>query len=487
MLTTGTVLNNSYRVVKLLGKGAMGNVYLVERIKDDKEFVIKELIFGEVSGIDERAGREIFRREADFMKKFDHSGLPKTYGTFKEKNKDYLIMDYIEGETLEEIIFRGPVTEETAIKWITELCNIMDYLHNYFHNPIVYRDLKPSNIIISGEEATLVDFGIARYYNPDKNTDTFSYGSPGYAAPEQYRGKGQSSPQSDIFGLGVILFQMLTGYDPTIKPFTFPEIKSLNPNISAELENIIKRAIELNPGKRYISMDEFRERLEKYSGTHSGQKKLRPLPPLPPPPPKERNKIALISILTTAITFGLIIILMIPYDMLNHEKRIPAIKIIMFINFVGLLLGFALAIAGVIAACNNSKLSSGLQAIGFNIFIISINICCIGPSISMPCKAGACLACCESNLKNIATALEMYATDYKGDYPSSLEQLIDKHYIKAIPACPHTFAPYKYTFNREPDNFTIWCGKPKAHINTGTVSKEGCWPQYSPGEGIKRR
>jgi len=229
-LETGTVLNNIYRVVKLLGKGAMGNVYLVERIKDDKQFVVKELIFTKTIGINEKTAREIFHREAEFMVKFDHPGLPKMYGIFSQDENNYLVMDYIEGKTLEEIITSSDklIDKNKAIEWTIELCEIIDYLHNSFENPIVYRDLKPSNIIITLEDRVkLVDFGIARYYNPDKNTDTFSYGSPGYAAPEQYKGKGQSSPQSDVFGLGIILFQMLTKYDPTIKPFSFPAMNAV--------------------------------------------------------------------------------------------------------------------------------------------------------------------------------------------------------------------------------------------------------------------
>ena len=115
-----------------------------------------------------------------------------------------------------------------------------------------------------------LDFGISCYYNPDKNTDTFRLGSPGYAAPEQYKGRGQSSAQTDIFALGVLLFQLLTGYDPSFTPFKFPNMKTLNPLISDELEKIVLRAIELKPVKRYISIVEFKEQLEKYLKKHGG-------------------------------------------------------------------------------------------------------------------------------------------------------------------------------------------------------------------------
>ena len=264
-----TVLNKTYKVLKFLNKGSMGNVYLVERIKDNKQFVIKELLYTKACGIDENDTREMFFQEAEFLAKFDHHSIPKTYGTFSEENRHYIIMDYIEGKTLEEIInlSDSPILEYKAIQWIIELAEIMDYLHNSFEKPVIYRDLKPSNIIITPDgNVNLIDFGIALYYNPDRNTDTFYCGSPGYAAPEQYKGRGQTKPQTDIFALGVILLQMLTKYDPTIRPLFFPPVKSLNPRISYKLSLIITKAIQLNWLERYICMKEFKQALEKYSG-----------------------------------------------------------------------------------------------------------------------------------------------------------------------------------------------------------------------------
>ena len=281
VLENGTLLNNLYRTVNIIGKGSMGNVYLAERIKDGKKIVIKELSFTEGLGLDHSTAQELFFREAEFIATFDHPGLPKMYGNFSHEGRDYLVMDYIEGKTLEELIDK--VDEKKAIKWIIELAGILDYLHNSFQKPVVYRDLKPSNIIITpSDSVTLVDFGIARYYNPDKNTDTFSYGSPGYAAPEQYKGRGQTTPQTDIFGLGVILYQMLTKHDPAVKPFTFSSLDTLN----SELEKIVKRAVSIDPMKRYISMKEFKEVLEKYIS--SGAKKHH----VPDDAPRKPNKYA---------------------------------------------------------------------------------------------------------------------------------------------------------------------------------------------------
>ena len=275
MINTGVILNNKYRVVKELGKGAMGSVYLVEDIRNNMRYAVKKLDINPHSGIEEEKAKAIFFKEVEFISRFDHPGLPKYYENFMEGSSYFVTMEYIKGETLEEIINRhSSVSEKKAIKWIIKLGKILDYLHNSFEAPIVYRDLKPANIIITDDRSVkLIDFGISRYYNPDKNTDTFRLGSPGYAAPEQYKNQGQSSPQTDVFSLGVIFFQLLTGYDPTVTPFKFPPIKSLNRSIPDELERIAKRAIELKPLNRYISVSEFTETLEKYLNSDKKEKR----------------------------------------------------------------------------------------------------------------------------------------------------------------------------------------------------------------------
>jgi len=265
----GKILNEIYRIVKTLGKGAMGEVYLVERKDQQKKLVLKRLVLVEGSRVDKETASKLFFREAEMIATFEHPGLPETYGVFQEDGSIYIAMEYIRGETLEEVINNSlhPIYEEQAIGWAIDLCFILDYLHNSFNSPVVYRDLKPSNIIITPEgKPRLIDFGTSRYYNPDKDTDTFRLGSPGYAPPEQYKGRGQSCPQSDVYAMGVILYQILTKYDPSDTPFKFPPIKDLNPKISSELEKIILRAIELKPLKRFISIIELKEQLEKYSG-----------------------------------------------------------------------------------------------------------------------------------------------------------------------------------------------------------------------------
>ncbi|MEQ8170310.1 MAG: protein kinase [Candidatus Eremiobacterota bacterium] len=502
MLERGTVLNNIYRVVTMLGKGAMGNVYLVERVKDDKKFVVKELFFTPQAGLDPSAAKEIFFREAEFMAKFDHEGVPGMYGVFSHDGKDYIAMDYIEGKTLEEIIntSEGPLNEDDAIKWTVEIASILDYLHNSFHQPVVYRDLKPSNIIITPEgKPKLVDFGIARYYNPDKNTDTFNYGSPGYAAPEQYKGRGQSTPQSDIFGLGVILFQMVTKYDPSLKPFTFPSMKSLNPSISAALEAIVKRAIQLEPLKRYISIMEFSEALMKYSGTSSAyedEKKWKVMPNI-------------LAITGKRLAWATVIIPVLSFLILTFSSVFfsyntwPAELILYVVSTISIATiwicppaGLCLSIAGAIKAQKNINISYEPvnEAIGCNVIIggfLLFIIFFMYPGFRSARESGK-LAACESNIKNIATALEMYHTDYNKLYPDSLEKILEPSgngYMKCIPECPNKktgIVPwgkkphaYEYIVSKDHKNFTISC--PGIHEYAGV--KAG-YPQYTPGQGL---
>jgi len=476
-LNCGNLLDNSnYRVIKLLGKGSMGNVYLVERVKDDKKFVVKELIFTKALGIEEKTAREIFFREAGFMGKFEHAGIPKIYGVFSQDGKDYLIMDYIEGKSLEDIISsEKKIPREKAVRWTIELADILDYLHNSFHTPIVYRDLKPSNIIITPDNnATLVDFGIARYYNPDKNTDTFSYGSPGYAAPEQYKGRGQSSPLTDVFGLGVILFQMLTLYDPTLKPFTFPPADELNRTISHELKAIITRAIQLDPLQRFISMQEFKEALGKYINPCKKLQEVNNIKKSPTHP----SVIAIYSGLIAVVFF--ITLFMWP------------------MGLICLTVGFFFSLAGIASYVRDKNISLITATGGLLINVLPVIILAWILIPNFHCaKCSGHIAACESNLKNIATALEMYATDNDGEYPSSLAMLTENitgagnSYIKKLPLCPHYSSSYEYVFSSDPNSFTLWCGKAGAHrsypfFTYSIMPADECWPQYTPGEGIKQ-
>lgn len=176
-------------------------------------------------------------------------------------------MEYIKGISLEDIIkgSTGPFEEQKALHLGIQICEILCYLHNLSPEPVIYRDLKPSNIIISeGDTVRLIDFGVARRYDPSKDRDTVRLGTPGYAAPEQCRKNGQSVPQSDIYALGVVLHQLLTLYDPSVTPFKLPAVRKLNQKVSEELEYLIHKAINFDRRDRYIDTGLFRDELVEY-------------------------------------------------------------------------------------------------------------------------------------------------------------------------------------------------------------------------------
>ncbi|HPZ09140.1 MAG TPA: serine/threonine-protein kinase [Candidatus Eremiobacteraeota bacterium] len=270
-LLPGTLLNNNYRIIKLIGKGGMGTVYLAEEVtRPENKYAIKELISNFQDHEQEQIAFQTFNKEIQFLSQLNHNQLPLFYGTFSHMNRHYLVMEYVEGENLESILQKkeGPLPVDDVLYWGIEIANVLNHLHTQSSGPIVYRDIKPANIIITLTGCVkLVDFGIARRYDPSKVTDTLRFGTPGYAAPEQFKSAklGQSTPKSDIYGLGVILFQLLTGYDPTITPFHFPSIKYLNSAVSGELEKIINKAIHLKPEMRYENMAAFRDTLIMYS------------------------------------------------------------------------------------------------------------------------------------------------------------------------------------------------------------------------------
>jgi len=264
-LSPGDRLDDHYTIDEILGKGAMGHVYLV-RDDDFNFFAIKEM--ASFSTIEERdLALRTFYQEVKILENIKHSALPQFFEKIVEGNKIYIVMEYISGDTLEKIIQNSsaPLEEKNAVYWAIQICEIFYYLHTLTPEPIIYRDLKPANIIISNKNIVrLIDFGIARHYDPFKDSDTLRLGTPGYAAPEQCRKQGQSTPRSDIYSLGVLLHQLLTLHDPSTTPFRLPPMKKFNTQISDQLEWIIKKAIELDPANRYLDSDLFKEELLDY-------------------------------------------------------------------------------------------------------------------------------------------------------------------------------------------------------------------------------
>jgi len=263
-LPLGVAVQGRYTILGLLGQGGMGAVYQVADVRlGGKIMALKELSDAAITSPQAKTGAAAaFAREAQLLANLDHPNIPKVTDFFTETGKYYLVMEFVEGETLEARLTRqgAPVSEADARDWALQLCDVLTYLHG--RNPsVIFRDLKPANIMLTPQgQIKLVDFGIARLFNPMKAGDTLVIGTPGYAPPEQY-GKGQTDVRSDIYSLGVVLHTLLTGHDPAATPFALPRVRQLNPAISPQMEGVIQRATQLDPAQRYQTVAQMRAAL----------------------------------------------------------------------------------------------------------------------------------------------------------------------------------------------------------------------------------
>lgn len=252
MLAPGTRIGPRYVIDRLLGQGGMSNLYIATDLQQGNAVrVIKEMTARYADPNEQKMAEQLFMREAQLLATLNHPHIPKVFDKFVFQGKYYLSMEYCQGDDLGKIIQdRGTVEEKMVAAWGAQMATVLYYLHRQ-NPPIVFRDVKPSNIMIVNEQVKLIDFGIARHFTSAKKGDTMRIGSPGYAPPEQY--SGQTDPRSDIYALGVTMHHAVTGFDPTISqtPFLIPLARTLNPKVSPEMEALIARATQLDPDKRY--------------------------------------------------------------------------------------------------------------------------------------------------------------------------------------------------------------------------------------------
>ncbi len=262
-LSPGQILNHRYRIVKLLGQGGFGAVYRAWDINLNIPCALKEN-----TETSEEAARQ-FAREAMILASLRHPNLPKVTDHFSIPNQgQFLIMEYIEGEDLDEKLRKtgGPVSESLALSWVMQILDALDYLHNQ-NPPIIHRDIKPANIRITPQgQAVLVDFGIAKVYDPKLKTTLGARAvTPGYSPYEQY-GQGSTDSRSDIYALGATLYHLLTDKQPEesnqrIESDLLISPEQLNPSISASTAVAIKRAMQVFSKNRWQSAAEFKSAL----------------------------------------------------------------------------------------------------------------------------------------------------------------------------------------------------------------------------------
>ncbi len=264
-LRVGDVLQGRYSIEGILGEGGMGAVYKAADLKIRRQWAIKEMTDNFVDPAERAEAFEGFAAECDILASLYHPNLPQISDFFSENGRQYLVMELVEGFTLEKILAdEGHLSVDETLEIARQLSDVLRYLHEQ-PQPIIFRDLKPGNIIITSRGVVkLIDFGIARFFRADKKTDTRALGTPGYAAPEQY-GTGQTDARSDIYSLGATLHQALTGINPAIEPFNFVPVSSVVPNIPRALDRVIAKAVAMDRNSRYASAQEFYEALEDVS------------------------------------------------------------------------------------------------------------------------------------------------------------------------------------------------------------------------------
>lgn len=250
MTEIGTVIDGKYEILKEIGRGGMSIVYLAMDKRLNKQWAVKE-IRKKGSGKNDEIVVNSLLAEANMMKKLDHPSLPRIVDIIDNGVTIYVVMDYIEGESLDKILNEyGAQPEEMVVNWAKQLCDALSYLHSQ-KPPIIYRDMKPANVMLKPEgNIKIIDFGIAREYKEQNLADTTVLGTKGYAPPEQY--SGQTDPRSDIFALGMTMHHLLTGVDPR-NGEPYAPVRQWNPELSEGIEIIIDRCVEPAAENRYQS------------------------------------------------------------------------------------------------------------------------------------------------------------------------------------------------------------------------------------------
>ena len=256
-MRAGAVLQGRYRILEVLGIGGMSTVYRARDLRFtsvDRSCAVKEMF----NSADDARLRQIrfanFQREAALLATLTHAAIPKIFDYFEQQGTIYLVLELIRGQDLETMLTKrgAPFDESVLIDWAIRLCDVLTYLHGQTPEPIVFRDLKPSNLMVRTEDDALmlVDFGIARSFAPQQKGTMI--GTEGYAPPEQY--KGISDVRGDVYALGATLHHLATGNDPRLEtPFTFGDRppRKLNSMLSPAFEEIVLRCVSYDSTERF--------------------------------------------------------------------------------------------------------------------------------------------------------------------------------------------------------------------------------------------
>lgn len=263
MIEIGSVIDGKYKILSVIGQGGMSTVYLAINAKANKPWAIKEVRKDGFQNYE--VVTQSLTMEIDLLKKLRHPHLPSIIDIIDRDDNFLIVMDYVEGMTLENIMLEnGAQSQKDVIEWSIQLCDVLQYLHSR-EPSIIYRDMKPSNVMLNYDgKVMLIDFGTAREYKERALGDTTCLGTKGYAAPEQFGGQGQSDPRTDIYCLGATMYHLLTGHNPSNAPYEMYPITQWNPELSSGLEKIIQKCTQKNPEDRFQTVEELKDALKNY-------------------------------------------------------------------------------------------------------------------------------------------------------------------------------------------------------------------------------
>lgn len=416
----GAVIKNRYTVVEVLGRGSMACVYLVDDGELDTRWALKEMDLEGVDPDGQLETVELFLRESAILSRLAHPAFPLVVDAFHERDCAYLVMELVEGRTLEEIVAQnGPTPESYLLPLAQELAAALDVLHGHPDTPIIFRDLKPSNVMVADNGTVkLVDFGIARFYKPGQSSDTHPLGTPGFAPPEQW-GSSQTTPRSDLYALGATLYYALTGTDVGLPGQEHPPLRQRAPQCSEKMEALLERCLQVDPRQRPASAAEVLRDLEA-------------IPTVTPTlgAPRRRRE----SLWQRWVTR-------------NYRLRTPK---------------------------TDNNLGCGCLLVIAILFLVPA----FGPRFRIARSAD--FGVCKDNLKTLGTALDLYASKNRGHYPSSLHQLTVDSCASSCPAAVEYGYNQGYATCASPPAYTLVC----RGTNHRKMLQGEHFPQYTSRAGL---
>lgn len=255
------IIDNRYKIIRKIGKGASSVVFLAQDIKLDRVCAVKMV---NKSTYENKIAAQESLSEANKLKLLAHISIPQLYDIYDDDKMLCIVMEYIEGDNISNFLrtMTEPLDEGTIIDWFEQLCRVLYYLHT-LKPPRIFRDLKPANVIIQPNGILkLIDFGTMKNYDPSRSEDTVNLGTKGYAAPEQFGGRGATDERTDIYGLGMTMYHIITGVNPSTAQFEIKPIPEYRPDISQGLVDIVNKCTMPEREKRYQKVSHIMRDLE---------------------------------------------------------------------------------------------------------------------------------------------------------------------------------------------------------------------------------